>query len=149
MIIPDYEKLMEPYSKDGCTVELLVKWLNEKSQCTPEIISLALRNLFTELAQGRTFFELCDCGCGNKEIHNAMNHHVMRTAKVYQEQANREYWKVVEKADHERIIKHMELENAAYTAKNIPTLGYRLAHSRPVRWFKKPPSEIDTPSTGM
>ena len=38
-----------------------------------------------------------------------MNHYVMHTAKVYQEQANREYWKIIEYADHERIIKHLKI----------------------------------------
>ena len=148
MILPDYEKLFEPYS-ESCTIEMMIDWLRKTSRANEEIISLCVRNLFTELAHGKTFLHKCDCGCEIDAPHVAINHYLLKNTLELKAEADREYSKVLERVDQARIIKHIELENAAYTKDKTATLRYKLAHSRPVRWFKKPQQDTDYTPMGM
>ncbi len=125
MILPDYEKLFKPYTghKSG-TIEAMVAWLRKTSGANEEIISLCIRNLFTELAHGKTFpVDMCDCGCEMKIAHAAINHYVLRETLKLKDEANRNYWNLLEKVDHERILKHVEMDNASYTEENMKPPG--------------------------
>jgi len=123
-LLPRYKKLFKPYQQDGCTIEKMVMWLRKKSGAQEEIISLCVRNLFTELAHGKTFpRDICDCGCDMTNAHSAINHYLLRETLKLKGEADRSYWELLEKVDHERIIKHVEMENAAYIAANRNATG--------------------------
>ena len=122
-LLPRYKKLFKPYEADGCTIETMIAWLKKKSGAHDEIISLCVRNLFLELSHGRTFPTGEDSGCAGENVHSALVHHLLTEVLKLKDEADRAYWEVLEKVDHERILKHVELENAAYIAENTPKPG--------------------------
>ncbi len=132
MILPDYKKLFEPYTGSDSTVEAMIAWLRKTSGAQEEIISLSVRNLFTELAGGKTFpTDMCQCGCEMKVAHAAINHYLLKETLKLKNAANRRYWSTLEKFDHERIIKYVETARGAN--KKIP-LKYKIS-----QWFKRIP----------
>ena len=64
----NYEKLFEPYTGDGHTLENTIKYLKSeaaKHKIDTEIMELAMNEIFTEIAGGRMFNKTkCSCGCG-------------------------------------------------------------------------------------
>lgn len=64
----NYNKLFEPYTGDGHTIENTLKYLKgeaAKHAIPMEIMELAMNEIFTEIAGGRMFNKTkCSCGCG-------------------------------------------------------------------------------------
>jgi len=63
-----YEKLFEPYSGDGHTIEATLKYLKKEAlqrNISDDVVELAWNEVFAEIASGRKFStEKCSCGCG-------------------------------------------------------------------------------------
>ena len=129
MIIPKYKELFEPYTKDNCTVELMINWARKNSVAPDEVMSAAVRNLFFELASGVTFStEGCDCGCEMTNAHTAINHHFLREVLKLKAQMAKEYWQLLENMEKANIAKHIELEDKRYMKKKM-TPWYRKVFS--------------------
>lgn len=125
MLIPNYQELFEPYTDDGCTVDKMIQWAAKNSGVPREVMDAAVKNLFFELSQGKTFStEGCDCGCEIGNAHTAINHYFLREILILKEQMAKEYWQVLENMQKSNIMKHIELENAKY-AKRKMTPWYR------------------------
>jgi len=111
-----WEKLFEPYTRNGCTVERMIMWLNGEGQSFgfgSEAIQLALMEVFLEL-QGspHKFIGRCDCGCQENfssgqgaahNIHTWINHHVHRRCQEIQQDLERNMRIVLEKETNRRI----------------------------------------------
>lgn len=63
-----YEKLFEPYTGDGHTIEATLKYLaNLAAQkgISTDIVEMSVNEIFAEVSSGRIFSkEKCSCGCG-------------------------------------------------------------------------------------
>jgi hypothetical protein len=74
----DFDKLWEPYSMDGCTLEAHVNWCLKdaaKKGIDPQIANAAVQLMFMEMQNGRTFSKgECPCGCDGPNVHTAVNH---------------------------------------------------------------------------
>lgn len=129
MLLPNYQKLFEPYTTNDCTVEKMVLWAAKHSGAPKEVMDAAVKNLFFELAQGRTFSTTgCDCGCEMTNAHTAINHYFLREVLKLKEQMSKEYWQLLENMQKANIIKYVEMENAEYT-KSKMTPWYRKVFS--------------------
>lgn len=67
-MIMNYDKLFEPYTKDGHTLENTLKYLQKiagQRGITSDIMELAINEIFNQIANGKEFNkEKCSCGCG-------------------------------------------------------------------------------------
>lgn len=63
-----YEKLFEPYTKDGHTLENTFKYISNlavQKGISSDVVELAFNEIFAEVANGKEFSkEKCSCGCG-------------------------------------------------------------------------------------
>jgi hypothetical protein len=79
MINPDFEKLFEPYTEHGATLEGTRGWLVKKGArlgIPEQIADQAIAETMLELAGGKTFFEPCACCADTGEAHNAIEHYM-------------------------------------------------------------------------
>jgi hypothetical protein len=67
-MITNYEKLFEPYTKDGHTLEATLKYLQKVANqrgISHDIMELAINEIFNDIANGKEFSKTkCSCGCG-------------------------------------------------------------------------------------
>jgi uncharacterized protein (DUF2267 family) len=91
MITVDFQKLFEPYTKDGATLEGTRKWLIRKAaqlNIAEQIADQAISETMLELAGGKAFFDDCPC-CGPGEVHNAIEHYMRDKMFFLHQQANK------------------------------------------------------------
>ena len=73
-----YEKLFEPYTEDGHTLENTLKYLSalaDKKGIKVEVLELAWNEIFSEMASGKEFpKDKCPCGCGIDKAATALIH---------------------------------------------------------------------------
>ncbi len=119
MMLPDYQKLFEPYIKDGCTIDKMIVWAAKNSAAPKEVMDAAVKNLFLELAQGRTFPTTgCDCGCEMTNAHTAINHYFLQEVNKLKEKMAVEYVQVLENMQRANIEKHIEVINKKWMKEN-------------------------------
>jgi len=125
MMMPNYKELLKPY---GIVMELTLKWLREQSGASQEVIDLVIANTLLKLAQGvKWSTEGCSCGCGMTNPNTAIEHYMLREVKRIQGEAARAYAEVLEKAEHSRILTHIQVENDKFVQENMkPTLWQRI-----------------------
>ena len=67
MIETMYDKLFEPYTGDGHTLESLIKYLSGialQRNISQDIVELSMNEIFSEISSGRQFSKTkCSCGC--------------------------------------------------------------------------------------
>jgi len=63
-----YEKLFRPYTRDGHTLEMTMKYLTKEAAqrgILSEVLELAVNEIFAQVANGHNFSLVkCSCGCG-------------------------------------------------------------------------------------
>jgi len=78
----DYEKLFEPYTADGHTVERSIAWVKKeaaKRGVNAETIDVGIQLFFMEVANGKTYpIDKCPCGCGIDKAGTAITHDMLR-----------------------------------------------------------------------
>ena len=73
-----YDRLFEPYTIDGHTLERTLKYLAqvaEQERIPTDVLELAVNEIFAEIANGREFpKDKCPCGCGIDKAGTAVIH---------------------------------------------------------------------------
>jgi hypothetical protein len=120
----DLEKLWEPYSGHGCTLEQHVNWVLatcKKKKIDDQIAQAAIQLVFLEMANGRTFAQgACPCGCEGWNIHTGPNHYTVQLAQELDRERRVETARVLGGNLNAALLKHIEADNAAYLADNMP-----------------------------
>jgi hypothetical protein len=115
----DYEKLFEPYTADGHTVERSIGWVKReglKRGVPAETIETAIHLIFMEVANGKTYpVDKCPCGCGIDKAGTAITHAILRQALNLDREQRVESARVLNDSLNRRIIGHIEAQNAEYT----------------------------------
>ncbi|MGO9375645.1 MAG: hypothetical protein ACLQBD_26645 [Syntrophobacteraceae bacterium] len=122
MIIPDFEKLFEPYTEHGCTLEMTRKWLVKKAAqlgIPEQIADQAITETMLELADGKTFMEVCPCCNHEGEVHNAINHYMRDKMIALHEQGAKLMIDFLQESLRAAMLAHIAAENAAFTAKQM------------------------------
>lgn len=74
----DYQRLWEPYSADGHTIENTIRYLRKTAatfSVAPFLVDVAMDQVFQEVAQGKVFpKDKCPCGCGIDKAGTAIVH---------------------------------------------------------------------------
>jgi len=112
MILPDYEKLYEPYSENASLEETII-WISKqavKMQISNDIRDLAITETFLEMAQGLKFpVGTCDCDkCkgdfGVEWSCVAMNHYLLSKMVSVRNDVAVALGKVIEKRTHAKML---------------------------------------------
>jgi hypothetical protein len=75
----NYDKMLEPFTADGLTYDLLMSWVKKKSGAEQSIIDQAFAETMDSLASGEKFERPCQCGCGGEpnNIHTPISHYLL------------------------------------------------------------------------
>ena len=121
MMVPNYEKLFEPYTADGATLEGTLKWLKKTSNASEMVIGQVLSETMLKLAEGYEFDrKKCHCGCGLTNAHTSIEHYMLAQVKALEEKG------FIEKDDTPRGIKPLQKIQEKLQAKtsSLPLLGF-------------------------
>ena len=99
----DYEKLFEPYSEDGSSVDLTIKWLKKTTNADDKIIDQVVNNTMQMLSQGVDFTGKCECGCELENAHTKINHFMLAKVADLKQKADTAYIKVLEDMEKTRL----------------------------------------------
>jgi hypothetical protein len=99
----DYEKLFEPYTRDGHTLENSVRYLRQTAATLgidPQFVEMAMRVIFTRVADGHNYpMDKCPCGCGIDKAGTAITHAMRDEMIRLSKQDAQEYLKLVNRAE--------------------------------------------------
>jgi len=120
MILPDFNKLWEPYARDGATLEGSRKWMLKACPGIPEaVVDQVIAETMLEMAGGKSFTEPCQCGCGITNAHTAIEHHMATRARELHVTAGQARSDVLQTSLHSLMLDHISRENAAFEADNL------------------------------
>lgn len=106
-LIMNYDKLFEPYTKDGHTLERTITYLNKvavQHGITQDIIELAINDVFNWVANGKEFNkEKCSCGCGIDKAATDLIHTIRDTMLSIDKEKKIQYKQLLQKR-YENII---------------------------------------------
>jgi len=94
-----YEKMFEPYTKDGATLEGSVAWLKKTTGASDKIIELAISDTMSKLSGGEEFNLPCPCGCGMSNIHTPINHYMLSVVYDLKSQEDKAVADILTKRD--------------------------------------------------
>lgn len=130
-ILLEYEKLFEPYTRDGHTLNNTIAFLNKEAQrrgISQDLVDLSIHETFLELVQGKTFpLDKCPCGCGIDKAGTAITHAMV--TKLFEHHRNLTTTRInyLNERLNTAILTHMQADNAAFTAQYMkPGLFKRL-----------------------
>jgi hypothetical protein len=108
----DFEKLWEPYSTDGCTLEAHINWCLKdaaKKGIDPQISNAAIQLMFMEIKNGRTFSKgECPCGCDGTNVHTAVNHATVILAAEMDRERREETSRAIAGTLNSAIQRHLD-----------------------------------------
>lgn len=102
----DYEKLFEPYTKDGCSLEMLIDWIKEKTKADGSIIDQAVSTIMQELSDGASYQSPCPC-CGVDNAHRHISHRLLSITSDLVIQFENAKIKILENAERSRLDKRL------------------------------------------
>ena len=121
MIIPEFEKLFEPYTEHGASLETTRAWLVKKAArmgIAEQIADQAIAETMIELAGGKTFFHKCEC-CDSEDAHNTIEHYMRDKMIDLHEKGLARMVEFLQNSIRVAMLEHMERENAKFTAKHM------------------------------
>lgn len=115
----DFQELFEPYSKDGCTIELFIKWLLGEG-IDRDVASHVLAKTFLEIKNGRSFLQDCDCGCESPNIHTYLNHYVLRQCRKFHQSLEESKRVALQEDLNDQILAHIHEQNEQFINETFP-----------------------------
>lgn len=117
------KELFEPYTKDGCTLELFRNWLMTEGKTfgfDVSIVDLVLAELLLELKNGRSFLKPCNCGCPSTNVHTYINHYAHKRCREVQQEVEESRAHILEIGLNKRILGHIHEQNEQYLMSKLP-----------------------------
>jgi len=99
----DYEKLFEPYSADGSSLELTINWLKKTTKCEEIVIDQVINETMQKLSHGEDFTGNCECGCGLKNAHTKINHYMLARTYDFMSKVEAAKIKVLQETEKTRL----------------------------------------------
>jgi predicted metal-dependent phosphoesterase TrpH len=93
----NYQKLFEPFTVNGATLDRTIAWLQKQTKADQSIVDQVVAETMDRIDKGETFQAPCPCGCEGTNAHTHIEHYMLSEIK-----------KIVKKADEARA----ELINA-------------------------------------
>lgn len=128
MLLPDYEELYAPYSKDA-SLDVTIEWITKQASAmriSDHVRDMAITETFLEMAQGKQF-EVGNCHCkrcGEDGFPTewscvAMNHYLLDKMVDIKTEIAFELTKIIQKRTHSKMLSIIHTENEAYIKKNM------------------------------
>lgn len=121
----DYDKLWKPYSGGGKhSADEFIAWVHKqaaKRGIDKEAVDTAVHITFMELADGKTFNrDRCSCGCEGTNPNTEICHLTLRKAIGMDSESRIRKSEIYAGHLNAAILNHIENDNAAYLAENMP-----------------------------
>lgn len=120
----DYEKLFEPYAKDGNTIENSFKYLkSEAVRCriSLDIMELSISETFTEIAGGKRFSTVeCSCGCRMRKAGTDLTHSIRDRMINIDKDVSIKTQRILNERYNTAILGHIKRINQDYINSQMP-----------------------------
>jgi len=127
-----YEKMFEPFTKDGSTLELSISWLKKTTGADDRIIDQVVNDTMQALSQNKKFTLPCPCGCGMTNVHTPINHYMLSRAYDLKDRAETAFIRVIKENEKQRLQarqkqlsnfnkEYDKMINGTWFDKNTPT----------------------------
>jgi len=117
MIIPNIEKLYEPYSKTASLNDTIV-WLRREAtglKIEPETVDEAIASVFLEMSRGKMFSkDGRKLGFGKDHAHAELNHYLLTKCRELNAEKVSIYLKLYQDRINSLILNHINADNKAY-----------------------------------
>ena len=100
----NYEKLFESFTRDGCTLELMIKWVQKGTGASDIIVAQALAETMAMVAKGK----LTPARGKANEIHTGINNFMFTTASDLVMQSEHATTRIIE--HRQRILVEEQLK---------------------------------------
>jgi len=122
MMIPDFEKLYEPYSEKA-SLELTLEWMSKQAKSLgidESVMQAAILETFLEMARGKVF--AVDGGDTSFEgfPHAVMNHYMLQKMRDKNLEVQKIKRNVLEENLKQFVLKHIDELNKKYLDENVP-----------------------------
>lgn len=138
----NYDKLFEPYTGDGHTLEDTLKYLQKiasQRNISLDIMELAINEIFNQIANGKEFNKKkCSCGCGIDKAATDLIHAIRdrmldldnKKTSLFKDLLQQRYTNII--ADQMRRI---NAANKEFIKMNRPPLSERNLVLKALKWF--------------
>lgn len=122
-MLPDLDKLYEPYSADASLSISLMYWKKEaeKLGLSPDVRDVAISETFLEMANGKKFpIGTCDCGCEFpiKWSCVALNHYVLKKMIAIKDEVDKKVADILKANIHTQMLTLISAENQKFIDEN-------------------------------
>lgn len=135
MLLPDIEKLYEPYSKDADLKTSILYWKKEAENLgvLPEVRDAAITETFIEMANGKTFpIGTCDCGCEFPVEWSsvAINHYVLKKMIAMRDKINTQIAETMQRNIHAGMLAIIKIKNNEFVKdQKVGFMNWTIDHS--------------------
>jgi len=102
----NYEKLFEPFTTDGCSLDIMVDWVREKTSASELILSQAVAETMQMIADGEKFLPVEGRPINN--VHTTVNHYLLSLTSDLMLQINSITVKLIE--DRQKLLLENQLK---------------------------------------
>lgn len=105
----DYEKLFEPFTGNGATLEGSINWLKKTADVDDLIVDQVVSDTMNLLSHGEKFPLPCPCGCDLKHVNVPIEHYMLSKALDLKKKTKAAFIKVIEINEKNRLQARMKL----------------------------------------
>ena len=118
-MLPQFEKLFEPYTKDGATLDRSISWLAKVTKAPEQVIQTVVSETFLRLSEGVEFpKDGCKCGCEMTGAHTAIEHYMRDEVFKLHAKAMAEYNNTVQSRLQAMVLAHIDYQNKKFVDDN-------------------------------
>ena len=100
----NYVRLFKPFTKDGCTLEMMIEWVQKNTGASDIIIAQALAETMSMVARGKV---VPSRGKKN-EIHTSINHYMFSIVEKLVKQTQAATTRIIE--DRQKVLVEDQLK---------------------------------------
>ena len=96
----NYEKLFEPFTEDGCSLDMMVDWVRKKTGASEQILTQAVAETMQKISDGEEFLPVEGRPINN--VHTTINHYLLSLTGDLMMQINSITFKLIE--DRQKVL---------------------------------------------
>jgi len=128
----NYKEMFEPFTADGCTLEMMIDWVQKKTNANASIMNQGVAELMDMVSKGNKFPLPCPCGCPGTNVHTPINHALLSIVADMLIVTSNSAAKVIE--DRQKLLLESQMKqlstfdkeydkmiNGTWSQRNLPT----------------------------
>ena len=104
----DYEKLFEPFTGNGATLEKSIQWVKNSAGVTDLIMDQVTADAMEKISAGEKFKLPCSCGCGLDHVQVPLEHYMLTRAIDLKTKTDKAFSKVIQENEKQRVQSRMK-----------------------------------------